>query len=97
MNIFELGRNKRIVTELVGAFSLHLDLGLLGLLVKHRALHLQVVDHPLRQLDGYVFSLGVVEPYHPLASLRVLGAEGDHHVLVILLGRERVRGTRGAF
>ena len=87
----------KIFTKLVGPLSLHLYLGLLRVFVQHSTLHLQVVDHPLRQLDGYVFSLGVVEPHHPLASLRVLGAEGDHHVLVILLGRERVRYTRGAF
>ena len=35
------------LTHLVGALSLHLSLALLTLLVQHRALDLQVVDHPL--------------------------------------------------
>ena len=53
--------------------------------MQHRALHLQVVDHPLRQLDGDIFSLRVVEPHQALAGLGVLGAEGDDHILVVLV------------
>ena len=34
-------------TQFVGAVPLHLNLGLLRVLVQHRALYLQVVYHPL--------------------------------------------------
>ena len=91
------------LTHFVGALSLHLSLALLALLVQHCALDLQVVDHPLpghlppphsRELDGHVDALGVVKPDHPLAGLRVSGAETDHHIIIVLLHRVARRSSR---
>ena len=82
------------LTQFVGSLPLQLYLGLLRLLVNDGTLNLKVVDHPLRQLHWDVLSLGVVKPHHPLASLGVLGGEGDDHVLVILL--EEIQRMDGA-
>lgn len=78
----------------VSSMRLDLHLGLWRLLVQAGALNLQVVDHGLVQLDGRVLADGVVEADDVARGLRVLGRQGDHHVLVQVLGRQ-VSWVRG--